>query len=160
MHLSLRMKVYIAVVLAFGSWYVLRIFINYSTLLGGMLIFLSWFNSASIATLVRFTYIGDYRDPRNLFYNHGLIIWSELEVGFALIASSAAKLRPLLIQLKLCVRRYKSQHSSQEACDQSLQLEVSPYNPRIDSVTETQCRLPLGSRTGTSSAVEGHDDLV
>ncbi|KKK13065.1 hypothetical protein AOCH_003086, partial [Aspergillus ochraceoroseus] len=55
---------------------------------------------ASIATWPRFAYVHDLIDPKNLFFNIGLILTSHLEIGIALTASSVATLRPLLMRLR------------------------------------------------------------
>ncbi|KAE8376023.1 hypothetical protein BDV26DRAFT_266658, partial [Aspergillus bertholletiae] len=43
----------------------------------------------------------------------GVIIWSYIEVGAALISSSAATLRPLLDQMECCVPRWRRLTSNQ-----------------------------------------------
>ncbi|BDD61597.1 hypothetical protein MAP00_006637 [Monascus purpureus] len=75
MNLGFCTKVYIGLVLALGS-------------------------CACIATLPRFAYIGYLKDPRDIFFHTGLVIWSHIEVGISLMASSVATLRPLFAHLR------------------------------------------------------------
>jgi hypothetical protein len=53
-------------------------------------------NSAIVATIARFPYVLDLATLDSLFINTNLAIWSHIEIGIALIASSAATFRPLL----------------------------------------------------------------
>lgn len=57
-------------------------------------------NSAIVATIARFPYVQDLATLDSLFISTNLAIWSHIEIGVALIASSAATIRPLLAKLK------------------------------------------------------------
>jgi hypothetical protein len=56
-------------------------------------------NRATVATVARFILIR-YLTTEPIVANVDLIIWTQVEVGIALIASSAATLRPLITQAK------------------------------------------------------------
>lgn len=56
--------------------------------------------SAVVATIARFPYVQDLATLDSLFSKPDLAIWSQIEIGIALIASSAATFRPLLTKCK------------------------------------------------------------
>ncbi|KAE8394496.1 hypothetical protein BDV23DRAFT_169520 [Aspergillus alliaceus] len=100
LHLPCYVKSYVAVILALGS-------------------------CACFATIARICYVHDLTDPKNLFYHTGIICWSYIEVGVALIASSAATLRPLLDQVECCVPRWRRLKSHQSTFDTSNHHDTS-----------------------------------
>jgi hypothetical protein len=63
-------------------------------------VLIDYMNSAIVATIARFPYVQDLATLDSLFINTNLAIWSHIEIGIALIASSAATFRPLLAKLK------------------------------------------------------------
>ncbi|CAH0040409.1 unnamed protein product [Clonostachys rhizophaga] len=54
---------------------------------------------ASAATVVRFVYCKDAKDPDFLYATINIVIWSTIEQGVAIMAGSLATLRPLLRQV-------------------------------------------------------------
>ncbi|KNG90872.1 hypothetical protein ANOM_000948 [Aspergillus nomiae NRRL 13137] len=88
LHLPYYIKVHVAVILALGS-------------------------VACFATVARMYFVHQLTDPKNLFYFTGVICWSYVEVGVALITSSAATLRPLVDQVECCVPRWRRLKSHQ-----------------------------------------------
>lgn len=68
--------------------------------------------SACFATIARVCFVHQLTDPKNLFYHMGVICWSYVEVGVALITSSVATLRPLLDEVECCVPRWRRLRSN------------------------------------------------
>jgi hypothetical protein len=56
-------------------------------------------NSASVATIARIPYVHRLQDLDWLYANNELLIWSIVEVGISIIATSIATLRPLKLRL-------------------------------------------------------------
>jgi hypothetical protein len=75
-----RSWLYVGLVLYF---YILHSHINHTS-------------GAVVATIARFPYVQDLATLDSLFAQTDLAIWSHVEIGIALIASSAATFRPLL----------------------------------------------------------------
>ncbi|KAE8137917.1 hypothetical protein BDV38DRAFT_81909 [Aspergillus pseudotamarii] len=101
LHLPRYIKVHVAVILALGS-------------------------VACFATIARMCFVHQLTDPKNLFYNTGVICWSYVEVGVALSTSSAATLRPLLDQIECFVPRWRRLKSNQSASNGSNHHVTSP----------------------------------
>ncbi|KAF7596054.1 hypothetical protein BBP40_003835 [Aspergillus hancockii] len=108
LHLPCYIKSYVAAILALGS-------------------------CACFATIARICYVHDLTDPKNLFYHTGILCWSYVEVGVAIISSSAATLRPLLDHVECCIPRWRrlrssgtstSNASSAETFEEALQQET------------------------------------
>ncbi|KAE8330068.1 hypothetical protein BDV39DRAFT_170644 [Aspergillus sergii] len=87
LHLPCYIKIHVAVLLALGS-------------------------VACFATIARVCFVHQLTDPKNLFYHTGVICWSYVEVGVALITSSVATLRPLLDEVECCVPRWRRLRSN------------------------------------------------
>lgn len=88
-------------------------------------------DSASVATLARFAYVHYLIDPKNLIYHLGLVVWSLLEAAIAIVASSAATLRPLLALLASCCSRHGQSNESQQQ-----------FNPYTESRHQPSHRVP------------------
>jgi hypothetical protein len=57
-------------------------------------------NSAIVAAIARFPHIQNFAALDSLFIDTDLTILSQVEIGIALVGSSAAAFRPLLARLK------------------------------------------------------------
>lgn len=75
--------------------------------------------SAIGATIARIVNVGDLTNLEDVISNTDLAMWSHVEVGIAIIASSVATLRPLFTQLKSWARYECSQESAWLFCCQT-----------------------------------------
>ncbi|KAE8148335.1 hypothetical protein BDV25DRAFT_141860 [Aspergillus avenaceus] len=94
LHLPFYIKCYVSVILALGS-------------------------CAAFATVARMCFVHELTDPKNLFEKTGILVWSYIEVGVAIIASSAATLRPLLDEYSCYNPRWRRLHSQHKSTETS-----------------------------------------
>jgi hypothetical protein len=74
-----------------------------------------------------FPYIVNLSNLQDLFYNTNLVIWSHVEVGMALIASSVATLRPFVTKLRIGFGFYRrSRGSEEERLESDGNMRMSP----------------------------------
>ena len=89
-------KVALALVLSLGSMYVYPLTLVLTPLQLPIVSNAYPLNSSCIATIARIPYIHVLENLSSLFDDTNLAAWSVIEVGMALIACSAATLRPLI----------------------------------------------------------------
>jgi hypothetical protein len=90
-------------------------------------------NSAIVATIARFLYVEDLATLDSLFINTNLAIWSHIEIGIALIASSAATFRPLLAKLKHWAFQRHRDELGRPIMSQLVERDSHSQTPQIEA---------------------------
>lgn len=95
-------------------------------------------NRASVATVIRVTYAKELVDQDEYLYNfYDLAVWSTVECGMALIASSLATLKPLFRKMAIIFTATRQSTFLRSADYASRKRDTRQYGERVEGHKST-----------------------